>query len=201
MKNLLISKSIPLLLLLSVTAKANFLSNPGFENSLTDWQVDTGAAMTRAADPVAYEGDYYIFGADDFTISQSVDLLSAGLTTAAIDAGNLDLNFGGWQSGWNGMDTGQISIYLLDASMNQIGEAQLSSFTSSKVWEEQSGTTDLLSGTRFVSYEFVGIRGFGNNNDAYLDAAYLTISNVPVPASLYLFGSALLGLAGLKRKK
>ena len=202
MKYAFLSKPIALLLFLSLNAEANLLSNPGFENGLTDWQFTEGVS-TRSGDPIAHEGSNYIFAADNhqFSLWQTIDLLSAGFTTTAIDTGTTDLIFGGWQSGWNGHDIGQISISLFGPDMTQIGGTELSPFTSSKNWEEQSGTTALLSGTRFIRYEIVGIRGYGANNDAYLDDAYLNASNVPVPASIYLFGSALLGLASLKRKK
>jgi hypothetical protein len=204
MKYAFLSKPIALLLFLSLNAEANLLSNPGFENSLTDWQFTEGVSIdTIASTPNAYEGSNFIFAADNtqFSIWQTIDLLSAGFTATAIDTGTTGLIFGGWQSGFHGQDTGQISISLFGQDMTQIGGAELSPFTSSKNWAEQSGTTDLLSGTRFIRYDCVGIRGYGVNNDAYLDAAYLNVSNVPVPASIYLFGSALLGLASLKRKK
>lgn len=40
----------------------------------------------------------------------------------------------------------------------------------------------------------------GSNNDAYLDAAYLNVTSVPVPAAVWLFGSGLIGLIGLRGK-
>ena len=162
--------------------QANLLSNSGFESGLTDWQVP-GNAGTRTVDPLAYEGVRYVYGATTatFTIWQGIDLLSMGYSSSAIDAGSLSVVFGGWQSGYTSDDTGQIIIRLLDANNNEIGVSSLASFTSSREWVEQSGTTDLLPGTRSIRYEFTGTRNFGSNNDAYLDAANLEV--VPVSAS------------------
>lgn len=110
-------------------------------------------------------------------------------------------------AGWTDDDKGQISIHLLNESKVEIGLTSLVAYTSDHLWEEQSGTTDLLNGTRFIRYEFIGTRVgeqtntgvLNENNDAYLDAAYLHV--VPVPAAVWLFGSGLIGLIGLARRK
>ena len=197
-------------------AQANLISNPGFEignggdTLISGWQ-SSGNAAIRNIDPSPYEGNNYIYGwkTPQFAIWQDIDLLGSGFSSSAIDTGNLDIVFGGWQSGWSNNDEGQISIYLFDASMTGIGVTSLLAFTSDHLWIEQSGTTDLLSGTRYIRYQFTGTR-IGEttnsvppktniNNDAYLDAAYLQI--VPVPAAVWLFGSGLIGLIGLARRK
>jgi len=194
-------------------AQANLISNPGFEignggdTVITDWQ-SSGNATIRTADPLAYSGANYIFGESTaaFSIWQDIDLLSSGFSASQINTGNLNIVFGGWQSGWTDNDSGQIFIHLFDAEMAEIGETSLSSFTSDHLWLEQSGAMDLLAGTRYVRYEFIGTRvgeltntGVPNiNNDAYLDAAYLYV--VPVPAAIWLFGSGLIGLIGLARR-
>ena len=195
--------------LCSFNVQANLISNPGFESGLTDWQ-SSGDATIRVQDPLAYEGTNYVFGQSSVTVPlgterfkvwQDIDLLGSGFTSTQIDTGNLDIVFGGWQSGWNAMDYGQISVRLLDASMVEIfgGLTSLAAFTSDHSWVEQSGITDLLVDTRFVRYEFTGTINFGKNTDAYLDAAYLKV--VPVPAAVWLFGSGLIGLIALARRK
>lgn len=190
----------------SFNVQANLLLNSGFELGLTNWS-NIGGASIRTSDPAAYEGTNYIFGENTalFSVWQEVNLTNGGLTTGQIDAGNLDVEFGGWQSGWDTQsDSGQISIYFFNDLNNEIGKTQLSSFFSNKTWEEQFGVTNLLSGTRSIRYEFVGTRDQGFNNDAYLDAAYLNIgspqqSPVPLPASIWLFGSSLLGFLGMRK--
>lgn len=195
-------------------AQANLISNPGFEAGLTDW-TNSGASI-RTEDPETHDGSTnYIFGEAiaSFTISQDIDLLSLGFSESVIDTGIQNIVFGGWQSGWSNNDEGQISIRLFDVDMLEIGATSLSAFTSDHFWVEQSGTADLLIGTRFIQYEFTGTRigAFTNNepsqpninNDAYLDSAYLNVdfAPVPVPAAVWLFGSGLIGLIGLARRK
>lgn len=199
-------------------AQANLISNPGFEigsvgdTVITDWQ-SSGGAKIRNIDPEAYELENYIFGQStpEFSVWQDIDLLSSGFSESVIDTGTQNIVFGGWQSGWSNNDEGQISIYLFDVDMLEIGVTSLSAFTSDHLWVEQSGTADLLTGTRFIRYEFTGTRigdmtnseppKINKNNDAYLDAAYLDVVVVPVPAAVWLFGSGLIGLIGLARRK
>lgn len=83
----------------------------------------------------------------------------------------------------------------------------LSEFYSNPTWVAQSGTADLLSGSRFVRFEFLDTRLEGSNNDAYLDAAYLKLSEdiamaVPEPETyaMMLAGFGLLGFV-LRRGK
>lgn len=190
----------------SFNVQANLLLNSGFESGLTNWS-STGGAFIRTSDPVAYEGTNYIFGKNTplYSVWQDVDLLSGGLTAAQIDAGDLDVEFGGWQSGFGPQtDSGQISVSFFNDTNDEIGKTQLLSFFSSMSWEEQFSVTNLLSGTRSIRYEFIGTRDQGSNNDAYLDAAFLNIessqqSPVPVPASIWLFGSGLLGFLGMRK--
>ncbi len=185
--------------LFSINVKANLLSNSGFEAGLTDWS-STGNATIRAGDPLAFEGTNYIYGSNTalFNIWQDVDLLGQGIQSTEIDTGNLVIDFGGWQSGWmTQQDNGQIFIRMLDVSMGNIGNVSLPSFFSNHTWVEQSGSASLLSGTRFLRFEFIGTRVSGSNNDAFLDATYLDISrstSVPNPVTLMLLGLGLIGL-------
>ena len=48
-------------LLLHSQARANFLTNPGFEDGLNNWDA-TGNAAIRTGDPPPHEGIRYVFG-------------------------------------------------------------------------------------------------------------------------------------------
>ncbi|WP_431064650.1 hypothetical protein [Methylotuvimicrobium sp.] len=192
------------LTLFSFSSNASLLSNPGFESGLTYWESSGGAAIRSNDDPSAYEGQNYLYGFDTplFSVWQDVDLINKGFLPSEIDSGNFIVELGGWQSGWHSQqDSGQIHVRFFDTTMSQIGTTALPSFYSNNTWEEQSGLTNLLAGTRFIRYEFIGTRvGSGSNNDAYLDAAYLNVAAIPVPAAVWLFGSGLVGLIGIRGK-
>ena len=175
-----------------LASAANLLVNPGFEAGLAGWTTSGNAAI-RTADPPAFEGTNYVFGANTplFTVRQAVDLLAGGVSAADIDARILNLHFGGYQAGFSTQqDAGQITVRLLDALGTQLGATSTPSFFSNGLWVEQLGTAFLLPGTRSVSFEFVGTRMSGANNDAYLDAAFVEVTLIPLPATLPLLAVA-----------
>lgn len=180
---------------------ANLLQNAGFESGLTGWTTSGNAAI-RSANPPAFEGDNYVFGDSTplYTVSQVVDLLAAGVNANDIDTGTLNLVFGGHQAGFSTQtDAGQITVRLLDASSTALNAVSTPSFFSNAIWTERRGTTFLLPGTRHVSFEFVGTRNAGSNNDAYLDAAFIEVQPVPLPAALPLLLGGIGVLATRRR--
>lgn len=189
------------LLLAPLAGAANLLSNGSFEDGLNAWAV-TGNAAIRSANPLAFDGTNYVFGSNTalYSVSQVVDLLARGVNAGDIDAGTLNLRFGGYQAGFSTQtDAGQITVRLLDALGTQLTSMSTPSFFSNAIWVEQAGTTGLLPGTRSVSFEFVGTRVSGANNDAYLDAAFVEVTPVPLPATLPLLAGALCVLARRRR--
>ncbi|MGE0859787.1 MAG: hypothetical protein AB7I01_20810 [Gammaproteobacteria bacterium] len=185
---------------------ANLLANPGFEDGLNGWEASGGAAL-RSANPPPFEGDFYVFGNSTalFAVAQEVDLLADGtVNQQSIDDGALKLLFGGYQAGFGTQtDAGQISVRLFGASGEQLNLVSLPSFFSNNTWVEQRGETFLLPGTRKVRFEFVGTRKQGSNNDAYLDAAFVEVAPVPLPAGLPLLAMALgvCGAVGARRRR
>ena len=172
---------------------ANLLVNGGFESDFTGW-VTTGGAAIRIASPAPQEGSKYAYGSNTalFTLRQDVDLLAAGFTAAAIDAGSLVAEFGGWQAGYQTQtDEGKISLLMLDASGGPIGNATLAFFHSNSTWALQSGSAPIVPQTRALQFLFEGVRHEGSNDDAYLDGAFVQVSAVPLPATLPLLLPAL----------
>ena len=198
--------SVLLMALMAINAQAatgNLLSNPGFESGLDSWQ-HWGNAAIRVASPAPYEGSKYLFGerTASFSVWQDIDILAAGLAAAEIDAGRYTADFGGFQAGWNTQtDYGRISLHFYDDQLAEIGSSSLPGFYSNNTWVEQAGAAAVLAGTRTIRYQFVGTRVEGLNDDAYLDAAYLTVAAVPEPESyaLMLAGLAVVGVMARKR--
>lgn len=172
----------------------NLLKNPGFEQELDGWQVD-GSVATRMANPEPHENNAYIFGPNTpkFKIQQKVNLTDNGFLGASIDDGKWSLKFGGFQAGYKGQtDNGTISIVFLDSAEKEIGRESLASFCSNNTWKEQSSIVKIPGKTRSIIYEFIGVReGGGNNNDAYLDSAYLEVIKPGDPAMITVQGGTL----------
>ncbi|WP_227815541.1 PEP-CTERM sorting domain-containing protein [Nitrogeniibacter aestuarii] len=187
---------------LGAHAADNLLVNGGFEDGLLGWE-SMGNAAIRTADPLAYEGDNYLYGDSTslYSVWQDIDLLGAGFSAEAIDSGQLIVSFGGFQSGWHTQtDHGYITLALVSDEPDEIGGFQLTPFYSNNTWVEQSGEGQILPGTRTIHFEFVGIRDDGSNNDAYLDAAFLTVSAVPEPEALGMFLAGLGVVAAGRRR-
>ena len=74
----------------------NLLVNPSFESGTAGWTVNTGGT-TQSSAPAAFNGSsFFDSGAVATGFSQqTVSLVAAGYTTAQIDAGTLDISFGG----------------------------------------------------------------------------------------------------------
>lgn len=163
----------------------NLLLNSGFEEGLSEWTATGNAALKikdASSELPAYEGSIYIYGSatPEFTVSQTIELADHGISTQEIDEGSLRAYFGGWQAGYyTQRDNGTISIRFLDAYGLEIGSSSLPSFYSYLRWEKQSGVAAVPAQTRYIQFHFLGIRLAGSGNDAYLDAAFLTVIREP----------------------
>src|SRR5208283_3106940 len=98
----------------------NLLQNPSFEASgASGWTVNSGSTI-QSSGPTAFDGnDYFSSGAvaSGFA-SQTINLISAGYTAAQIDAGTLDVSFGGRirAAAESPSDQRQIILTFLDGS-------------------------------------------------------------------------------------
>ncbi|MCP3876183.1 MAG: hypothetical protein GY699_23950 [Desulfobacteraceae bacterium] len=183
---------------------ANLLLNPSFEDELNHWATIYGNYNNYAPlNPVS--GSWYLHGGDSAynSTSQSVYPLTLGFTEAQLDSGNLSITYGGWQSGWAGWDQGKIAIVLFNEDSQVLTEYDLGWFSSTQSWSLRETEVPLIAGTRRINYFFFGERYDGHHNDAYLDDAFIMISdnNVPIPGAILLFSSGLLGLVGIRRRK
>ena len=161
-------------------ARANLITNPGFEAGFTGWTFSNGAAWAPGAG--AHSGVAYGFmpssGVNSPTIAQSVATAGASYTISFFVASlasipsNLSVSFGG-----------TVFNHLFPAGNN--GYTQLS-FTATA-----SGANTNLSFTG------QGVASFR------LDDVSVEPAGVGVPdggTTVSLLGCALLGLAGLRRK-
>lgn len=161
----------------------NLLINPGFENNLNGWTTDN--ATIRTVDPSPHSGISFLFGGNggrstSYTY-QIVDLMTQGFLPAEIDSGNVNVHYGGWQSGWHTQrDSGKIEIIALDAGKVEISRHDLGWFYSNNTWTLKQGVQLIQANTRYIRFGFYAQRFAGSNNDGYLDDAYLKVTAPPV---------------------
>ena len=161
----------------------NYLTNPGFETGLGGWQTNAGASVgtagAAAGDPAAYDGaGYFAAGSTQLGFAQqTVDLLASGLSDAQIDAGSLDLVYGGRVRSAAELpaDQGQITVifYAADGT-TQLGTAITAAPNTTDRWALVGGRVAIPTGARFVSYEFQATRESGSTDDSFLDDAFVS---------------------------
>jgi hypothetical protein len=159
-------------------------------------QVDTGAGVDSASagDPT----DTFTFGHDVWGYN-SVSVLSATFGTKTwTDADIVLLDFD------NGIDDSDL---FLDAELG-VGTPTLASFRV----EDSDGfaffgvracgvSCDILQGLQIRDFDGAGLDN-ALNDYVLADTYSISVSAVPVPAAVWLFGTALIGLVGFgKRRK
>ena len=164
--------------LLEISVKADSI-NPGFSpafsvwsaTGLNDWETDGGDGSSYYQDRANYI---------DGVLAPLVGFANSGVTTVLnqgpVDTG-LVLN-GPGNTGKAG-DAGEAGAYV------NVG----------------AGYAELFFNTTAGQYYTIGVGGSGSVAGYYTIEANAAVSAVPVPAAVWLFGSALLGFVGLGRKK
>jgi hypothetical protein len=171
----------------SVADQIQIIDRPdGADDVFLDLQLDDGPTT------IWFE-DNYEAGFDEFTIEQRY--MNAGLFSSV------------WEDLGVGVVTiGQVSGYMLDG-----GEIDFLG-SGNSIFPDIVNDGDLIDGSfRDANYRFITSDRAVDDIDPWLsdtDATELTVSNfsmsstvVPIPAAVWLFGSALAGLSLLKRKQ
>lgn len=206
-------------LLPSISMAANIVVNGTFDNNTTGWTGSYSALPGGSGGfPTIDTGSYYWGGNNaSNSISQIYDLNSSDLDSLS----NVGLNFSmsadlfgyGTQgdhsifkasffsgTGASGSLLGSIA---LDSATNDPGAWGLS-FIAGNVPNFQSITGSLPSLTASILFSLESIRSQGSSNDGYADNLNFSLSPslaaVPVPAAVWLFGSGLLSLLGMRKK-
>jgi hypothetical protein len=160
-------------------------------------RVDTGAGVDSAAagDPTVVAGTNFMFGHDVWGYSATVLSASFGTKTWT-DADIVLLNFG------DGIDDSQL---FLDAELGS-GTPTLASFRLQNDGFSFFGSRGC--GLTCVIAQGLQIRDFNGggldnslNDYVFADNYDISVSAVPIPAAIWLFGTALVGFIGMSRSK
>lgn len=193
-------------------ASANLLTNGNFESGLSGWSYDDVSIVSKWDSKVAklsdgHAGNAYL--AQSFFIEPGVTELHIGfdyLFTGRDDAAWYSDVFGSGISiqvadDWWIFDNYEVeALVLMDSEADSFG---------TKV--SYHGSID-LSAIDFINvdpnatilFDLVELRGFCSdytNTKVFLDNVNVAAAPVPEPATILLFGSGLIGIAGVSRKK
>ena len=188
-------------------ANANIITNGDFESGdqdfLTDYTLGIGVTAQRynvTTDPSLHHGGATSYG--DHT-SGSGNMMAVNAATAADQlvwgqevslTENTDYEFSIWVSSWI---SGAPANLVFD-----IGGISLGSFVAplaTAIWDQYSFSFNSGTTSGQVPLSIIDTtRAFGGDDFALDD---ISLTAVPVPPAVWLFGSGLLGLIGVSKRK
>ena len=167
-------------------------------NMLADWNVNYGIPLSMVWDATG------LFNAIDFGL-QAGDVISG--TNLRRD-GEIIADVGSATPAsdgiWNTSTTSYLNQGPAPLAMTTLNTTTLCTSGFDCIGNAISGgapfTDDGIAGSPMIAGPFTGINvnfDIGSGNSLYVDA----VSTVPVPAAAWLFGSGLIGLVGLARRR
>lgn len=116
------------------------------------------------------------------------------LTSAMSDNGDGTIDMSGWTVGWNGI----AAIPMGGDNANFASDTGLATLTCGMDCDVNDSFT-----LEYAAHVPMGdASGFGGvGYSLYLEGSVASVSAIPVPAAVWLFGSGLLGLVGVARRK
>ena len=155
---------------------ANLLVNPGGEQGTDGWESLSGpleSVTDGECDGIApHGGTRYLVvgglcvaGVDSAEARQRVDLSAE---SAAIDAGQSTVRFGGMLSDYDRDDLPEIQLTFLDGGGAELGRSERLGDAVAG-WTRFVGHAAVPAGTRAVDFHLFGTRNGGVDNDSYFD--------------------------------
>jgi sugar lactone lactonase YvrE len=187
----------------------NLLLNPGAElGSIVDWTPGGGGTPTvdqgtfdPGIDP--HTGSYdFVGGSDNPTdsLSQTVSLITEGITAAQVDGGTLFASVSFWEQGLDQgttSDNGSVTVTFLNGSGTALGTATTATVDSHNgTWTNGTGVYAIPAGTRSITYTMNFMRNVGSDNDAFFDDNSLQVvsdTGLTISPAVLDFGNVAVG--------
>lgn len=174
------------------SSSGNLLQNPGAENDVNSWSVETGILESLSSGECAgtspHSGTYY-FGigglCTESAFARAHQDVDVSLYSSVIDSGFCIASWGGWMSDYAGSDIPAIQISFLDGGLQPIDSTGFIQ-TNSSTWLSFTQSDSVPPQTRTIRFTMTGTRNSGTDNDSYIDDLHLSISTQPVSCNQYL---------------
>ena len=199
---------MPLKMSAQAQLTTNLLVNPGAEaGNIANWTptgpgsptVDSGS-FDPGINPHTGGYDFVgLNGASD-SLSQTVSLLTQGVTAATLDSGTVMASLSFWEQGLDQgtpSDDASVTLVFLSASGATLGTVNSGEVDSHNLtWENFTGSYPIPVGTRSITYTMNFIRHSGSDLDAFVDDNSLlltTTQGLEISASSLAFGNQGVG--------
>ncbi len=196
-----------------VSGAANaFVVNPGLDGSTAGW-VATGQAGVQSVDVYAgtdsgwvgtvdFDGDdINDYTSDAATVDISDNALTQTVSLANPSFSEIQFHYNFYTRDYDGYDEPGFQILVDGISVFAIDAADLGGDgTTVETTGWQTFVLDLSGYSGSIDIEINAGNGT-DNDDLYQSWAFVELTNVPIPASVWLLGSAIFGLAGFTRRR
>lgn len=161
---------------------ANLLANGGAEDGTSNWVEDEGSFESITSGECAGNNAYA--GSKLFAVGgvctdnaygeghQDVDVTAY---QTDIDAGNVNVNFGGYLSDYNGDDRPEFKVEFYGQSNNLLGTSSTHGNQTSS-WTYMNETEAVPIGTETIRMILMGTRNAGSDNDSYFDDMFVKLN-------------------------
>ena len=211
-KSILLSSAILILSSSAFAAPYNteLVLNGGAESGDTSGWISTGGIeAVTAIGPQAGFGAFAFTGGPGPVTQTLLQTIDISANSAQVDAGTVESLFSiQLQSRADGSltDTASVSVTFENSTGTTLDSFLFSDTTSALPydWNFFTDTRLIPVGTRSIEILLIATRNGGDSSDGFFDEVSLKLKNtsaVPVPAAVWLFGSGLLALAGVARRK
>lgn len=157
----------------------NRLTNPGAEDGTTGWTVTEGFLESitdsecSGVPPHSGERSFAIGGVcESAAVASAYQRIDVSPLAAEVDAGEVEMLFGGYLRSYEGSDVPEIELIYRDAAGDELGRSE-SLVGASSIWMLIQATALIPTGSRNVDFVITGTRNGGEDNDSYADDLFL----------------------------
>ena len=173
------------------TLTANLVQNSGAESGTSSWTTTTG--VIESLNPLECNGinpyagqKYFAVGAlcVEHPFASAQQLISVIDFAAAIDSGNIAVQYGGYLADWANTDEPSFALQFISENGDVIGGTDTTRHRQS-AWTLKQQVVQVPINTRSIRFIIMGTRFSGVDNDSYMDQLFLYVLEDAFTCSAY----------------
>lgn len=166
---------------------SNLLLNPGGENGVTHWIQVTGTIESLGSGECngtnPHSGNKYLAvgglcDGSETSYSEYYQMINISTSATEIDAGSVEVEYGGYFSNFGGSDRPAMHLVFLNSAGTEISStSDLTTLNSN--WTLLENTELIPVNTRRIKVVITGTRNAGTDNDSYFDDLKVQLDFTP----------------------